>query len=44
MKCPITGKATRESISGLLLTRRFTGAPADDIGGNADRTSVPEAS
>ena len=31
-------------IPGLLLTRRFTEALADDIGGYADRTSVLEAS
>ena len=44
MKCPRTGQATKESIPGLLLTRRFTEALADDIGGYADRTSVLEAS
>ena len=44
VKCPTTGKATKESITGLLLTRRFTESLADDIGGYADRTSVLEAS
>lgn len=44
MKCPTTGKATREAIPGILLTRRFTEALADDIGRYADRTSVLEAS
>lgn len=44
MKCPTTGKATKETISGVLLTRRFTEALADDIGRYADRTSVLEAS
>jgi transposase len=42
--CPTTGKATKETISGVLLTRRFTEALADDIGRYADRTSVLEAS
>jgi transposase len=44
VKCPTTGKATKESISGVLLTRRFTEALADEIGRYADRTSVLEAS
>lgn len=44
MKCPKTGKATKESIPGVLLTRRFTEALADDIGRYADKTSVLEAS
>lgn len=44
MKCSKTGKATKESIPGVLLTRRFTEALADDIGRYADRTSVLEAS
>ena len=44
MKCPTTGKATKESIPGILLTRRFTGSLGDDIGRYADRTSVLESS
>ena len=44
MKCPTSGKVTKESIPGILLTRRFTEALADDIGRYADRTSVLEAS
>jgi hypothetical protein len=44
VKCPKTGKATKEAIRGVLLTRRFTEALADDIGRHADRTSVLEAS
>lgn len=44
MKCPTTGKATKESIPGNLVSRRFTEALADDIGRYADRTSVVEAS
>jgi len=44
VKCPTTGKATKEMIPGVLLTRRFTEALADDIGRYADRTSVLEAS
>ena len=46
VKCPTTGKASEESIPGILLTRRFTEALADNIGGYADRTqkSVLEAS
>jgi transposase len=44
VKCPKTGKATKEMIPGVLLTRRFTEALADDIGRYADRTSVLEAS
>lgn len=44
VKCPTTGKPTKEKISGVLLTRRFTEALADDIGRYADRTSVLEAS
>ena len=44
VKCPTTGKATKEMNPGVLLTRRFTEALADDIGRYADRTSVLEAS
>jgi transposase len=44
VKCQKTGKATKESIPGVLLTRRFTEALADDIGRYADKTSVLEAS
>jgi transposase len=44
VKCPKTGKATKEMIPGVLLNRRFTEALADDIGRYADRTSVLEAS
>ena len=44
MKCPTTGKSTKETIPGILLTRKFTEALADDIGRYADRTSVLEAS
>lgn len=44
MKCPKSSKATKESIPGVLLTRRFTEALADDIGRYADRTSVLESS
>lgn len=44
MKGPTTGKATREAIPGVLLTRRFTEVLEDDIGRYADRTSVLEAS
>jgi transposase len=44
VKCPTTGKPMKESIPGVLMTRRFTEALADDIGSYADRTSVLEAS
>ena len=44
MKCPTTGKPTKETIPGVLLTRRYTEALADDIGRYGDRTSVLEAS
>lgn len=44
MKCPTNGKPTKEALPGILLSRRFTEALADDIGRYADRTSVLEAS
>jgi len=44
VKCPTTGKPKKESISSVLLTRRFTESLADDIGRYADRTSILEAS
>jgi transposase len=40
----MTGKPMKESIPGVLLTRRFTESLADEIGRYADRTSVLEAS
>jgi transposase len=44
VKCPTSGKPKKELISGVLLTRRFTEALADDIGRYADRTNILEAS
>jgi transposase len=44
VKCPTTGKATKESLPGILLTRRFTESLADDIGRYADKISILEAS
>lgn len=44
MKCPTTGKATRQTIPGVLLTRRYTEALADEIGRYADRAGVLEVS
>ena len=44
VKCPTTGKATKEALPGVLLTRRFTESLADEIGRYADKTSVLEAS
>ena len=39
----MTGKPKRESIPGVLFTRRYTESLADEIGRYADRTSVEEA-
>ena len=43
MVCPMTGKPKRETIPGVLFTRRFTESLGDEIGRYADRTSVEEA-
>lgn len=44
MKCPTTGKATKESLLGILLNRRYTEALADEMGRYADKTSILESS
>jgi len=42
MKCPTTGKVTKEVLPGILFERRFTKALADEIGRYADKTSILE--
>ena len=44
MKCPTTGKVTKERIPGVLFERRYMESLADEIGQYADKTSVLESS